>query len=335
MNRRAKMSLFLDGKQYFEKKYTNERAFEQTICENYRMLLGNNTLYINSKQKIKTNTHKGTIPDGYLFDFELEDFYLVEVELAKHDAYDHILPQITKFFNALTEKSKKELINNIDHIVNSDEKLKKEFQERNKGKEIYRTISEIINNSSKILLIIDDNNQSLREISLLYNEWENVKILVIKEFSAGKNASIFTSEPDFAILDTPESNFEINADILNSEFTPEYHLQNSNNFVHDIYKSLENDLKKYPEIVFNVQKYYIALKKKRNFAYLKPKKNSLKIVLKLPYQQVISKVKSYQVKECTPPVKNFYGADCCWIKVDNTGHLNEILNVLEEAYSFN
>lgn len=328
------MSLFLDGKQYFEKKYTNESNFEQTIYQNYRMLFGNNTLYINSKQKIKTNTHKGTIPDGYLFDFELEDFYLVEVELAKHDAYDHILPQITKFFNALTEKSKKELIDNIDHIINSDEKLKKEFQERNKGKEIHRTISDIINNSSKILLIIDDNNPSLREISSLYSEWENVKILVIKEFS-GKDRSIFTSEPDFAILDTSESNFETSIDASNSEYTVEYHLQNSNNFIKDIYNSLEEKLKNYPEIVFNVQKYYIALKRKRNFAYLKPKKNSLKIVLKLPYQQVLSKVKHYQVKECTPPVKNFYGADCCWIKVDNANYVSEVLKVLEEAYLSN
>lgn len=217
------MSLFLDGKQYFEKKYTNESNFEQTIYQNYRMLFGNNTLYINSKQKIKTNTHKGTIPDGYLFDFELEDFYLVEVELAKHDAYDH----------------------------------------------------------------------------------------------------------------TSESNFETSIDASNSEYTVEYHLQNSNNFIKDIYNSLEEKLKNYPEIVFNVQKYYIALKRKRNFAYLKPKKNSLKIVLKLPYKQILSKVKHYQVKECTPPVKNFYGADCCWIKVDNANYVGEVLKVLEEAYLSN
>ena len=41
------MSFFLNGHQYFEKPYTNESAFEQTIYKNYRMLFGNNTLYIN------------------------------------------------------------------------------------------------------------------------------------------------------------------------------------------------------------------------------------------------------------------------------------------------
>ena len=329
------MSLFLNGHQYFEKPYTNESAFEQTIYKNYRMLFGNNTLYINSKQKIKTSTHKGTIPDGYLFDFEKEDFYLVEVELAKHDAYDHILPQITKFFNALTEKSKKELIESIDHIVSTDDKLKKEFQERNKGKEIHRTISDIINNSSKILLIIDDNNPSLREISSLYNEWDNVKILVIKEFSAGKDESIFTSEPDFAVLDISESNLTMNQKATNSEYTTDYYLKDTSGFVKEAYLLLQKELENYSDITFNMQKYYVALKKKKNFAYLEPKKNSLNIVIKLPYQKVLSLIKKYQVKDCTEPVKNFYGADCCWVKVNNMHGIDEVLNTLKEAYSSN
>lgn len=329
------MSLFLDGKQYFEKKYTNESAFEQSIYENYRMLFGDNTLYINSKQKIKTNAHKGTIPDGYLFDFLNEDFYLVEVELSKHDAYDHILPQITKFFNALTEKSKKDLIQNIDNIINSDDRLKTEFKERNKGKEIYRTISEIINNSPKILLIIDDNNPALGEIKSLYDEWENVKILVIKEFSRDKGKSIFTSEPDFAVLDIQEANFNSNTSASNSEYTPEDHLRDVNSLVKDIYYKLEEKLLEHTDITFNAQKYYIALRRKKNFAYLEPKKNSLRVVIKLPYQKLVSYIKNYQVTECSLPVKNFYGADCGWIKIDNADHLDEIYNALEEAYLSN
>ncbi len=330
------MSLFLNGHQYFEKPYTNESAFEQTIYKNYRMLFGNNTLYINSKQKIKTSTHKGTIPDGYLFDFEKEDFYLVEVELAKHDAYDHILPQITKFFNALTEKSKKELIESIYHIIETDDKLKTEFKERNKGKEIYRTVSEIINNSPKILLIIDNTNQQLSEISTTYKEkWDDVKILVIKEFSANKDESIFTSDPDFAVLDIPEATPITNQKGIDSEYTVDYYLKDVSSFVKEAYLLLQKELEKYPDITFNMQKYYVALKKKKNFAYLEPKKNSLNIVVKLPYQKVLSMIKKYQVKDCTEPVKNFYGADCCWIKVNNTHNLDEVLNSLKEAYSSN
>ena len=36
-------------------------------------------------------------------------------------------------FNALTEKSKKELIESIYQIIETDDKLKTEFKERNKG----------------------------------------------------------------------------------------------------------------------------------------------------------------------------------------------------------
>lgn len=329
------MSLFLDGKQYFEKKVEGETAFERTIYENYRMLFGENTLFINLKQKIKTNADKGTIPDGYLFDFSTEDFYLVEVEWSKHDAYKHILPQITKFFNALTEKSKKDLIQNIDNIINSDEKLKAEFKERNKGKEIYRTISEIINNSRKILLIIDRNKPELDEIKSLYDEWENVKILVIKEFSRSNNKSIFTSEPDFAILDIPEADDANNATALTSDYTPDNHLRNVSDSVKGIYCLLEEKLKKHTDIIFNTQKYYISLKKKKNFAYLEPKKNSLKIVIKLPYQKLVSYIKNYQVTDCTPPVKNFYGADCAWVKIDKSDYLEEVYNALKAAYLSN
>ena len=330
------MSLFLNGHQYFEKPYNNENAFEQTIYKNYRMLFGNNTLYINSKQKIKTSTHKGTIPDGYLFDFEKEDFYLVEVELAKHDAYDHILPQITKFFNALTEKSKKELIESIYQIIEADDKLKAEFKERNKGKEIYRTISEIINNSPKILLIIDNNNPQLNEISSTYKEkWDDVKILVIKEFSANKDESIFTSDPDFAALDISESNFATDQMLVNSEYTMDYYLKDVSNFVKEAYLFLQEKLQEYQDITFNMQKYYVALRKKKNFAYLNPKKNSLNIVIKLPYQEVLSKIKKYQVKDCAEPVKNFYGADCCWVKINNMNGIDEVFNTLKEAYLSN
>lgn len=42
-----------------------------------------------------------TIPDGIVIDFENERWFIIEVELAKHDIWKHVTPQLVKFLVAL------------------------------------------------------------------------------------------------------------------------------------------------------------------------------------------------------------------------------------------
>ncbi|MDP2672544.1 MAG: hypothetical protein Q8O84_01910, partial [Nanoarchaeota archaeon] len=81
--------------------YINEKELEKRIVERSSEIFGKNTHYFNIKKKIKSKSGFGTIPDGYVIDFDKKKLYIVEVELIKHDLQKHILPQITSFILAL------------------------------------------------------------------------------------------------------------------------------------------------------------------------------------------------------------------------------------------
>lgn len=96
-----KSSIFMNGEKFTETDFNRESDFENLVVQKSKLLFGENTIYFNLKNKIKSQSLGNSIPDGFLFDFkdkENPEFYIVEVELAQHDFFKHIFPQITKFF---------------------------------------------------------------------------------------------------------------------------------------------------------------------------------------------------------------------------------------------
>ena len=126
------MILFQNGKKYIESKYTIESEFEQEIVSSHKLFFGRDVIYIDAKKKIGSHALGNTIPDGFLFDMSDPDnreFYLVEVELESHDFYNHIFPQITKFFAFFkNSKRQKELVEKLFSTVNTDAELKRQFK---------------------------------------------------------------------------------------------------------------------------------------------------------------------------------------------------------------
>ncbi|GAH96596.1 unnamed protein product, partial [marine sediment metagenome] len=130
----------------------------------FKICFWEKAIYINIKNKIESKSLGKAIPDGILFnlaDIDNPEFYLVEIELFKHDFYNHIFPQITKFFAFFNNpKSQGELIERIFSIINIDNELREEFKKYIGRKEIFKFIKDTIENSQNILLIIDDNRAS-------------------------------------------------------------------------------------------------------------------------------------------------------------------------------
>ena len=124
-----KSALFMNGKKCDEAEFSSEAVFEDAVCQNFKTLFGENTIYFDLKSKVDTKTLGSTIPDGFLFDFkdvENPEFYLVEVELQKHDFYRHIFPQITKFFAFFkNSKSRNNLIERLFTFIKSNPEIKK------------------------------------------------------------------------------------------------------------------------------------------------------------------------------------------------------------------
>ncbi len=62
---------------------------------NYVLLFGNYSIYL-SQKKIKTSEGFASIPDAVVLNFKERVWYIVEVELANHGVWSHIVPQVTK-----------------------------------------------------------------------------------------------------------------------------------------------------------------------------------------------------------------------------------------------
>jgi len=110
--------------QQLETEFKLEEDFEKVIKENYKTLFGAKTIYFDIKNKIDSKSLGSAIPDGFLFDFKdmnNPEFYLIEVELEKHDFYKHMFPQITKFFAFFKNStSRNNLIEKLFYFIKSN-----------------------------------------------------------------------------------------------------------------------------------------------------------------------------------------------------------------------
>lgn len=168
------MILYKDKTKFTEYKYPKEKDLEEEIISNSKLYFGRDTIYIDAKRKLEAKALGGSIPDGFLFDLSdmaNPDFYLVEIELATHDFYNHIFPQVTKFFAFYkNKKSQAELVEKIFSIVNTDVNLKRRFKKYLGEREIYKFVKDVIESSQNILLIMDGEKDELPEIIDTYTD---------------------------------------------------------------------------------------------------------------------------------------------------------------------
>jgi len=328
--------IFSEGNRYPEVAFDTENEFEEIIKENSKLLFGQHSIYLDFKNKIESKSLGNAIPDGILFDLrdkENPEFYLVEAELSKHDFYDHIFPQITKFFAFFNNpSSQNKLIDTLFRFVTANSVLEEEFKEYLGKKEIYKWLKDLIENSQNILLIIDDNKDEFREIFETYKEtWgKMVKIEILKEFNAASRR-ILTLDPDFETVGLVET-VGI-SDKPQEIYTEQYHLEDVVQIVQSAYGEIKNYASKLdPNIKTNPQRYYISLRENKNFAYIYLKKKKMWITIMLPFENGVKVVKKHKISDESEGVKKFYGGPCFSILIENMENIEEIFEIIKEAY---
>jgi hypothetical protein len=234
------MAIIGNGRRYVESKFPAEKDFEDDVVNSSKTLFGKSTVYINAKRKIESKSLGGTVPDGFFFDFSDStdpQFYIVEVELSRHRFYEHIFPQITKFFAFFKNtKQQKTLVDKLFSIVNTDDALRGEFKKYLGQTEIYKFLSDIVESSQNILLIADGAIPELPEIMDTYTDtWgKMVRYLEIKKYLSGGD-TIYSITPDFETLqytETPSEEIEDEeAETERPKYSEEYHLDGVSTFI--------------------------------------------------------------------------------------------------------
>lgn len=328
------MVIYKENKKFYEYKYDKEAQYESDIVKNSNMFFGENSIYIDSKKKIKSKALGNSIPDGFLIDLsdiENPEFYIVEVELYKHDFYSHIFPQLTKFFAFYKNlESRIELTNKIYTIINEDESISNIIKEKIGRLELYKFLQDMIENSQNILLILDNDKKELPEIINTYSEWgKMVKVQIIKKFESS-NEHIFSMVPEFEAIEfSTDKNVE-EAEKENLGLSEDFHLDNKPQELKLLYQALKQKILNINnKIIINPQRYYISIVNNRNIAYLKLRRKKIRVIIMLHEDDVREKVKYSSVKSLSQSVQNFYNGDCVAVDLTEISYIDELISVLE------
>ena len=329
------MGIYFKGTVFQKKKYNLEAEFEDMIFRNSTLFFGEDTILIQKKTKISGNSLGNTIPDGFLFDFsDMNDikFFLIEVELSKHDFYKHIFPQITKFFSFLRTNHRNQirLVEEMYKIISHNESLRMRFKEKIKDEDLYKMLKDTIENSQDILILIDQDLPQFRDIQETYTDtWDKyVKILKIEEYIKDKD-SIYSVTPDFKVLSEDEAVFTQDENSIEAKkYTEEFHMEDKTELVKKIYRKIHDSL---PEFTFNYQRHYISIRHSKNFGYLICKKKFIRLVVMLPEDDVKKIVTNYELQTPSMGVQNFYNGPCTYILIKSLDHIDEVCRALRVA----
>lgn len=298
---------------------------------------------LKQRKKIDSKFLGGTIPDGFLIDLsdiENPEFYIVEVELASHDFYKHIFPQLTKFFSFFKNpQSISELTEKIFTIINSNPEYKRSIKALIKSPEIYKFLKDLIENSSNILLVIDGEKEELPEIMETYTDtWGTmVSLIIIKKFKH-KDEIIYSVHPDFGDIQYADAE-SATLKRTNKIFylTGEEKLARTSETVREAYLRIKAEILKISEeVVFNPQRYYLSVSYVRNIAFYKFRRKKIRLILMLPENDVRNIIHNHTIVSLSASVQKFYNGPCCAVDIYDSNNLDEIVKafgILIQKYS--
>lgn len=327
------MVIFQNGKKFQEHKYNTEEELERVVTNNSKLFFGKDTIYIDIKKRVETKALGRAIPDGFLFDLadrENPEFYVVETELAAHDFFGHIFPQVTKFFAFFNDnQSETKLVEIIFSTINNDSALKKEFKKYLGEQEVYKFIKDTVDDSQNILLIIDDDKMELPDIMRVYTDtWGRmVTLLILKKFVNG-NDVIFTLNPSFENIELGGTE-EVN-ETEKIEYNEDLHLIRVAAEIKETYFLVKEELLRMSnKLRFNPTKRYISIVYEKNIAFFRFRKNKIRLVVMLPEEDVRIKMKKHKVEHLSESVQRFWNGPSCEIVIENKKDIEEVIELLK------
>ncbi len=154
------MILLMDGVKYEERPPTSHDDLEGMVKEHYGEIFREGSLYFDIKHKLRGGSI-GAIPDGYCLTFAPDTLWVIEVERSTLGCYDHIVAQLSRFMNGLTEpQAQREL---RDALLGG---LDQQTKERLRGRvgELHPWLEQLISAPS-LLIVTEKATDEIRRAS--------------------------------------------------------------------------------------------------------------------------------------------------------------------------
>lgn len=156
--------LIIDSVKYEEWIPSSEDEFEAVVKEHTQEIFGY-SIYLDRKQKLKSLSGIGSIPDGYVITlWNKPEVQIIELELASH-TLQHIVAQIVNIINGIENPAtQRKICNAIEDEINQYDIFAAMVAEAIKPTAIHRFLSDSFSNAvPKINIIIDKGSPALEE----------------------------------------------------------------------------------------------------------------------------------------------------------------------------
>lgn len=156
--------LLIDGAKYREWMPGSEQELVDVVKEHAKEIFGEECIYL-EKRILRTKSGIGSIPDGYAIIFgDKPQWHIVEVELSIHPLYEHIVPQVSKFINAIKNPStQRDIVDALYRRIESDDFLRLRLKNAIGAGETYKFLSDLISKAPVATIIIEKHTEQLDE----------------------------------------------------------------------------------------------------------------------------------------------------------------------------
>jgi predicted transport protein len=196
--------LLIDGVRY--RLWTpkdEEKQFHPMIKEHFKEIFGSDSIYFDFRQALKTKSGIGSIPDAYVITLSKPcQWYVVENELAVHQVYQHIVPQVSKFMRGIENfSSKMEVIDAFFNEITRDKVKKAEVEKMVQPKEIHQFLFDLTVKPPKIAVIIDEITEEVKEAILTLKKLGVTEVVEFKTYTRenAEGVHIHSFEPIFEL----------------------------------------------------------------------------------------------------------------------------------------
>lgn len=176
--------LLIDGVKYELWTPPTEDEFERVVKEHAQDIFGQDSIYLDLKQKLKSGSGIGSIPDGYVLILgDKPEWHIIEVELSSHPLYDHIVSQVGKFIAGINNPNlQRGITNTLFDEITKDDFLKLRLRKAIEPIETYKFIADLVSKSPILTIVIEEETNELAEaINVLH--YPQIKVVEFQTFT--------------------------------------------------------------------------------------------------------------------------------------------------------